>query len=220
MTARGELAMIKVCEIFAGIQGESTLQGLPTVFVRLTGCNLNCRFCDTPYAREDGIELTVEEVISRIKKFYLTYVCVTGGEPLLQKETLTLADKLVNQGLTVSVETNGTFDVSVLNVKVIRVIDIKCPGSGEHGKTHPANIAHPGQNTEYKFVVGGREDFEYARDFVRNHGLGAARALLLSPVTGELEPKQLAEWIIAEMPESRLQIQLHKVIWPDEIRGR
>ena len=215
-----KIKKIKISEIFASIQGESTLQGLPTVFVRIAGCNLNCRYCDTRYAKSGGTEMSIGEICKMVEKSCLSYVCITGGEPLLDSSTPVLACELINRGLRVSVETNGTLDTSELHEDVIRIIDIKCPGSGEHGKTHPHNLSHPGPNTEFKFVLTNRADFDYARDFVKKHGLADARAVLLSPVEDALDQKQLAEWIVNEMPEARLNLQIHKIIWPDELMGR
>ena len=211
---------MKICEIFASIQGESTLQGVPSVFVRLAGCNLNCRYCDTAYAREGGTEMSLEKICRCVDDYGLEFVCITGGEPLLQKETSLLAIELLYRGYTVSLETNGTFDTSGLHEDIIRIIDIKCPGSGEHGKTFRRNISKRRQNAEFKFVITDRADFDYAISFVRKHGLDENNPILLSPAWGFLEPEVLAEWIIKEMPGARLNLQIHKYIWPDESRGR
>ena len=210
---------MKICEIFKSIQGESSLQGCPTVFVRLTGCNLDCRYCDTRYARKGGTDLSIDEIIKKVEEFGLRYVCITGGEPLLWKDTPTLAQECINCGYTVSVETNGTIDASVLSLGVKRIIDIKCPGSGEHGKTHPANISQPRPADEFKFVLTGRADFDYACNSVRTYQLAAENIILFSPVFNMLEPSVLAEWIIKEMPEARLQLQLHRYIWPNGEKG-
>ena len=206
---------MKITEIFPSIQGESTLQGLTCLFIRLTGCNLNCRYCDTVYAREGGTEMTLSEIVKKAEKFGIPYICITGGEPLLQEETPRLALEFINRGYTVSIETNGTIDASKLHEKVIRVIDIKCPGSGEDGKTFSGNIKEKRPADEFKFVITNRNDFEYARHFVRKHNLAEYNTMLLSPVYNVLKPKLLAEWIINEMPEARLNMQLHKYIWHD-----
>lgn len=211
---------MKISEIFASIQGESTLQGLPCAFVRLAGCNLNCRYCDTRYAREGGTEMSINEILKKVDELGLSIVCITGGEPLLQKKTPLLARKLNIRGYKVSVETNGTIDASELDEDVTRIIDIKCPGSGEYGKTHPGNISNRRSNDEFKFVLTDRTDFEYARNFVRKHGLADTGAVLLSPVRDILDPGLLADWIIHELPEARLNLQLHKYIWPDEHERR
>jgi 7-carboxy-7-deazaguanine synthase len=209
-----------VTEVFASIQGESTLQGLPCVFVRLTGCNLSCRYCDTPYAREGGTDMSVNGVIERVRGFGIRFVCITGGEPLLQPDTPELARRILDLGFRVSVETNGSLDAGLLPEGVVRVIDIKCPGSGEAQSLHPSNLSRRRHEDEFKFVLTGRGDFDYARDFVRENRLAEGNAVLLSPAHTLLEPALLAEWIISEMPEARLNLQLHRCIWPSETRGR
>jgi 7-carboxy-7-deazaguanine synthase len=211
---------MKVTEIFASIQGESTLQGLPCVFVRLTGCNLSCRYCDTPYALEGGEDISASGVIERVRGFRIGYVCITGGEPLLHPETPELARGLLSLGFRVSVETNGSLDAGSLPEGVVRVIDIKCPGSGHEGCVHASNLSRRRSGDEFKFVLTGREDFTYARDFAREHHLAYENTVLLSPVRNLLDPALLVEWIILEMPEARLNLQLHRCIWPSEIRGR
>ena len=211
---------MKVCELFASIQGESTLQGLPTVFIRLSGCNLDCCYCDTRYARSGGTDMSVGNLIGAIAKYAIHYVCITGGEPLLDKDMPVLAERLIAGGYTVSVETNGTIDASVLPEEAVRIIDIKCPGSGEDGKTHPGNLKDIRQSDEYKFVVTDREDFDYACDVINKNNLLTAHAVLFSPVTDILPASILADWIVHEMPDARLQLQLHKIIWPGDIRGR
>ena len=211
---------MRLVEIFYSIQGEGFLVGIPSVFIRLAGCNLNCRYCDTQYARAGGTEMTVEEIIDRVKSFELSYVCITGGEPLLQKETPELAEILFNSGYQVSVETNGTIDTSSLPEDVKRIIDIKCPGSGEEGKTCMKNLSLRRNEDEFKFVITGRGDFEYARYFVSKHNLADKHTVLLSPVLDVLNPELLADWILHEMPEARMNLQLHKYIWPSEKKGR
>jgi len=211
---------LKVIEIFASIQGESSLQGLPCVFVRLSGCNLRCRYCDTAYAYDGGEEMTIAEIIERVSAHFISFSCITGGEPLLQEATPGLAGELIARGFRVSVETNGSIDASDIPEGAVRIIDIKCPGSGEAGKTHPRNIEMTRSSDEFKFALTGRGDFEYAREFAREHRLAERAATLLSPVWGELEPGILAEWIVREMPEARLNLQVHKCIWPGNLRGR
>lgn len=205
--------MLKVNEIFPSIQGESTLQGIPTVFIRLSGCNLNCSYCDTVYAKEKGDELTIDEIQRKAEQFGLKYACITGGEPLLQKETNDLAVRLINKGYTVSVETNGSFDAAVLDKNIIRIIDVKCPGSGEHESICINNVLFPRKTDEFKFVLKDRKDFDYACDFIKKYNIFETVAVLFSPVHGFLEPKTLSEWIIKEMPCVRLNLQIHKYIW-------
>ena len=211
---------MEVTEIFASIQGESTLQGLPCVFIRLTGCNLNCRYCDTSYARSGGCSMEKEDIIKKATAFSIPFICITGGEPLLQQETPSLAHALLDLGLMVSIETNGTIDTFPLHHNVRRIIDIKCPGSGEAGKTFPDNLDQRRDTDEFKFVLTDYDDFTYARNFVRDHDLLPGATVLLSPVFGVLNPALLADWIIHELPEARLNLQLHRYIWPDITRGK
>lgn len=207
------ITMIIVNEIFPSIQGESTFQGLPTVFVRLTGCNLRCSYCDTAYAFMDGDERETGSIADTVCSFKIRHVCITGGEPLLQNETPFLASKLIDSGKTVSIETNGTFDVSVLDVNVKAVIDVKCPGSSMSGQTFMGNLISPRPGDEFKFVLGGREDFLFASDIVKKYYLSTKNTVLFSPVLGCLDPAELAGWIVNEMPEVRLNLQIHKYIW-------
>jgi len=213
---------MEVSEIFSSIQGESTLQGFPTVFIRLSGCNLDCSYCDTRYACETGASMTFGDIIRKVKCFTIQHVCITGGEPLLQNYTPGLVKELLDLGYIVSVETNGTIDASVLPPESIRIIDIKCPGSGQHGKTFPENYKKTmrRQTDEFKFVLTDRNDFEYACKFVKEHGLAPGNAVLFSPVRKILDPALLAEWILGEMPGVRLHLQLHKYIWPAAKRGK
>ncbi len=212
--------MLKICEIFQSIQGESSLQGFPTVFIRLSGCNLDCSYCDTRYASDGGEYMSVEQVLGAVYEYPASHVCITGGEPLYQEETALLVRKLLEMDLTVSVETNGSYDVSVLPEKALKIIDIKCPGSGESESLCHANLHCSGAATEYKFVLGSREDFDYAISILGQFNLDSARAVLFSPVTDRLDPALLAEWILAEAPMVRLQFQLHRIIWPEDSRGR
>lgn len=211
---------MKITEIFASIQGESTLQGLPCVFVRLTGCNLSCRYCDTQYAIDGGVELSIGEVVDRVDAFNINYVCITGGEPLIEKDTSSLAELLFGRGFIVSLETNGTLDISVLSSGIRRIIDVKCPGSGESGRMHPSVLHDVHHGDEFKFVLTDRGDFEFAIDFIRSHDLQGRVPLLLSPASGLLEPAVLADWIVNEAPETRLNLQIHRYIWPLETSGR
>lgn len=209
-----------IIEIFTSIQGESTLQGVPCVFVRLSGCNLACRYCDTAYAREGGTDMTIGEIIREVKDHGISHVCITGGEPLLQEDTPELAQALLDRGFRVSVETNGSLDASALPESAVRIIDIKCPGSGETGRVHPANLAITRPTDEFKFVISDRADFEFARDYSRKHQLAEKGVILLSPVWNSLETGVLVEWMLGEMREARLNLQLHKCIWPGNPRRR
>lgn len=212
--------MINICEIFVSIQGESTLQGLPCVFVRLTGCNLDCVYCDTTHARSGGTLMTIDEILHRVRSYGIGFVCITGGEPLYQKETPALVDTLLADGYRVSVETNGSFDAEILPDGCIRIIDVKCPGSGEAASFHEPNIVNKKPSDEFKFVVSDREDFDYVRKFVVRYGLDGSATILISPVSGKLAPAVLSEWLLTDLPIARLNLQLHRYIWPDESRGR
>lgn len=210
---------MKVTEIFASIQGESTRQGTPTVFVRLTGCNLACRYCDTQYARAGGAEISVADIVDHADTFGLREVCITGGEPLLQEDTPSLAQMFIDRNYRVSVETNGTIDAAVLPSGVLRIIDIKCPGSGEEGTFNKENLSGKRPGDEFKFVLSNREDFDFACAFAGEHRLADSNTVLLSPVYGVLDPHLLARWILGDMPQARLNLQLHKIIWKDGTEG-
>ena len=210
-----------VCELFTSIQGESTLQGLPTVFVRLTGCNLHCRWCDSEYARSVGVEMDCREVQTAIINSGVNAVCITGGEPLLQPDAVTcITNYCVDRGLIVSIETNGSLDASSIPRGARRIIDVKCPSSGEAGSTHPANFDTIRPGDEFKFVVADRDDFNYACDVATEHDLATRSTILVSPVSGILAPAVLADWLCADMPGARMNLQIHRIIWPETDRGR
>jgi len=212
--------MLTVNEIFHSIQGESTHVGRPCVFVRLTACDLRCSWCDTPYAFHEGQRMTVDEVLSQVRAFGCEVVEVTGGEPLLQPDVYPLMQRLLDDGRTVMLETGGHRSVDQVPAAVIRIIDVKCPGSGEAGKNHWPNLEHLRPTDEVKFVIKDRLDYDYARDVVARHTLiGRCAAVLFSPVHGELDPKQLAQWILADRLPVRLQLQAHKYIWGAQTRG-
>lgn len=212
--------MLTVNEIFHSIQGESSHAGRPCVFVRLTGCDLRCAWCDTPYAFHDGRKMTVHDVVSAVDAHACPLVEVTGGEPLLQRDVYPLMRRLVEMGKTVLLETGGHIDVSEVPPAVVKVMDIKCPGSGEAGHNDWGNLDRLAAHDEVKFVVQDRADYEFARDIVRRHGLDRrCAAVLLSPVHRVLDPRQLAEWSLADQLPVRMQIQLHKYLWGDTTRG-
>lgn len=211
--------MLTVCESFVSIQGESTFAGLPCAFVRLSGCNLRCTYCDTPYARDEGQERDVEEIAAEIAESGVGLVEITGGEPLLQSDTPLLCERLLARGLSVLVETNGTRDISVLPDSVVRIMDIKTPGSGEHQQFLETNLEYLRPTDECKLVVCDRADFEWARDFIRAHDLHSRCTVILSPAWGRLAADRLSEWILAERLPVRLGLQLHKIIWGD-VRGK
>ncbi len=213
---------MKVNEIFLSIQGESTYQGVPCVFIRLAGCNLRCSYCDTSYARDrvDGEELSITEVLDRVRIYSCSTVEITGGEPLLQKGTFELAAKLLDSGYRVMVETNGTIDISSLDPRVIRVVDIKCPGSGHTHEIMWDNLKHLGSGDEIKFVISSRDDYEWAREIIRDRNLTDHNTVLLSPAFSLIEPADLAEWILRDGLGVRLNLQIHKYIWKPGARGR
>jgi len=212
--------VLTINEIFHSIQGESTHAGRPCVFVRLTACDLRCRWCDTPYAFHEGRKMSVDDVIADVEARGCPTVEVTGGEPLLQPDVYPLMQRLLDSGKTVMIETGGHRSIAGVPAGVIRIMDIKCPGSGEAEKNDWSNLAHLTGHDEVKFVIADRTDYEYARDIVRRENLPSrVNAVLLSPVHGELDPKQLSEWVIADRLDVRVQLQVHKYIWSPETRG-
>ena len=212
--------VLTVNEIFHSIQGESTHAGRPCVFVRLTACDLRCSWCDTPYAFTEGHKMSLDEVIARVKAFDCPVVEITGGEPLLQKNVYPLMQRLLDDGLTVMLETGGHVSIDQVPEQVVRIVDVKCPGSGESHRNDWSNIDRLTGHDEVKFVIQDREDFEFARAVVAKHALaGRVRAVLFSPVHDVLDPKLLASWILADGLDVRLQLQVHKYIWTPETRG-
>lgn len=211
---------LRVNEIFFSIQGESTFAGRPCVFVRLSGCNLRCTYCDTAYAREEGNEMTMEDVFWRVAAFGFPIVEITGGEPLLQEETPLLIGRLLSEGYMVLLETNGSFDIRLVNPQCVRIVDIKCPSSGQSQSTDMNNIHRMDGKDQLKFVISDRGDYEYAKNRVEEiRPVNGESPILFSPVFEKLEPRTLAAWILADRLDVRLQIQLHKIIWPDIRRG-
>lgn len=212
---------LRITEIFHSIQGESTWAGLPCVFIRLTGCNLRCVWCDTAYAFHGGKWMDFSTILSAVAAFETPLVEITGGEPLAQPACPALAAALLEQGYTVLIETSGSLPINTLPEEVIRIMDLKCPGSGECEKNHWPNIGYlrPDRD-EVKFVIADRSDYEWARDSIETHRLETrCRAILFSPVTGSLEPAHLAQWILEDRLPVRLQLQLHKILWPGRDRG-
>lgn len=211
--------MIKVNEIFYSIQGESTYSGLPCVFVRVTGCNLRCRYCDTQYAFEEGENLSLMKIQERVSHYNCNLIEITGGEPLLQLPVVNLSRNLIKQGKTVLVETNGTQNIDNLPEPVVRIIDIKCPASGESDKMDWDNIDRLRTNDNVKFVISLREDFDWAVSIVRVYNLVDRATVLFTPAYGLLKPKILAEWMLDLSLPIRLNLQLHKYIWDPNRRG-
>lgn len=206
---------VKLTEVFLSIQGEADSVGWPTVFVRLTGCPLRCQYCDTQYAFYGGEWFSLEQVLERVASFDTRHVCVTGGEPLAQKGCFPLLQRLCDVGYRVSLETSGAIDVSQVDPRVVRVVDVKTPASGEVTRNRYENLDVLRPDEQVKFVLCSRGDFEWARDFVRERRLHERCTVLFSPSYGQLEARELAQWVLDQRLPVRLQIQLHKVLWGD-----
>jgi len=211
--------MLRVNEIFYSIQGESTFAGLPCVFVRLTGCNLRCSYCDTQYAYEQGNDLSLTEIQQQIFNYNCNLIEITGGEPLLQPETVDLAKSLSEHNKQVLVETNGTKNIAVLPPPIIRIMDIKCPGSGEATKMDWNNIERLRFNDNVKFVISDHNDFNWAVKAVKNYHLLNRSSVLFTPAFGLLKPEILSKWMLNLSLPIRLQLQIHKYIWKPNRRG-
>jgi len=212
--------MLTINEIFYSIQGESTYAGRPCVFVRLTACDLRCSWCDTPYAFDEGRKQTVDDVMAEVERHGCQLVEITGGEPLLQEDVYELMNRLLAQGRTVMLETGGHRPIDRVPSAVVKIVDVKCPGSGESGKNDWANLERLSPHDEVKFVVKDRADYEFARDVIRGRTLASrCAAILISPVHGETDVRMLSEWMLADHLPARLQLQLHKFIWPAGTRG-
>ncbi|WP_457565380.1 radical SAM protein [Caldithrix abyssi] len=211
--------VLKINEIFYSIQGESTYAGLPCVFVRLTYCNLRCTYCDTEYAFYEGQEMGLDETIAQVKTYQCNLVEITGGEPLIQPAVYPLMERLLDDGFEVLLETGGHMDVSKVDQRVRRIIDVKCPSSGEAEKMYWPNMELLKNDDQIKFVIGDRRDFAYALEVLEKYNLLNRCPVLFSPVFGRLENRQLAEWILATQKPIRMQLQLHKYIWKPDQRG-
>jgi 7-carboxy-7-deazaguanine synthase len=212
--------MLTVNEIFHSIQGESTYVGEPCVFVRLTACDLRCSWCDTPYAFYEGTKMSIDEVLAAVEQYQCPTVEITGGEPLLQKEVYPLMDRLLADGKRVLVETGGHRSIEHVPEGVVRIMDVKCPGSGEAARMDWDNLQRLRSSDQVKFVIKDRADYEYARDVVARERLaGRVAAILFSPVHGVLDARALAEWILADRLPVRFQLQAHKFIWSPDTRG-
>ena len=208
-------------EIFLSIQGESTYAGLPCVFVRLSGCNLSCTWCDTAYANTgtDDRELTVDGVMKEVGAYKCGLVEITGGEPMLQADTPTLAERLLKDGYDVLIETNGSVDLSAFDERVVKVVDVKCPTSGQAGSFLVENLEYITPGDEIKFVIGARNDYDFARKFMDDFVKDRTAKVLFAPVKPNLDPRDLADWILKDRLNVRLQLQMHSYIWEGE-RGR
>ena len=211
---------MQVSEIFYSIQGESTYTGLPCVFVRLTACNLRCVWCDTEYAFYGGEKTTVEQVLDKVRTFPARLVEITGGEPLLQEEVYPLMERLLAQGYRVMIETSGERSIARVPREVVKIVDVKCPDSGEEGTFDMSNLEQLAPHDQIKFVIASRRDYEFARDFTRQHALGGrVAAVIFSPVHGKLDLPEMAGWILSDGLDVRFGYQLHKLIWGAEARG-
>lgn len=211
---------LRVIEVYRSVQGESSWVGLPCTFVRLAGCNLRCTWCDSTYTFTGGVHRAIDEVLAEVDALGVKLVEVTGGEPLAQRQCIPLLERLVARGYTVLLETSGSLDISRVPAAVHIILDLKAPGSGEAHQNRWENLPLLRPKDEVKLVLASREDFEWARDRIREHHLDQrAGEVLLSPVFGQLDPKDLVEWTLAEGLPVRVQVQLHKVIWPPEARG-
>ena len=212
--------MLKVNEIFYSIQGESSFAGLACVFVRLTGCNLRCSWCDTTYAYDEGLEFSVETIMARIRAYSRSLVEITGGEPLLQNDAPVLAKLLLDQAYTVLVETNGSQDINLLDSRCVRIVDMKCPSSGESANNDLANLARLTLQDEVKFVIGSREDYEFARALLpRLPDCFKIKNIHFSPLYAIVPPDKLAGWMLEDGISARLSLQMHTTIWPGKLRG-
>lgn len=210
---------VRLSEIFFSLQGEAARSGIPTVFIRLTGCPLRCTWCDTEYAFTGGTTTPIADILTEVARYPTKHICVTGGEPLAQKTCLPLLGALCNAGYDVCLETSGALDIAPVDPRVARIMDLKAPGSGEVAKNLLSNIPSLRKTDEVKIVVASRGDYDWAKDMIATHQLNERCDVVLSPVAGQLSPTDLAEWILADGLNVRFQIQLHKLLWSDA-RGK
>jgi 7-carboxy-7-deazaguanine synthase len=210
---------VKVCEIFKSIQGESSYAGMPCLFIRLTGCNLRCSYCDTTYAYYEGRELSEDEIMSEVHHAGINLVEITGGEPLLQKEVFHLIKRLLDEGYKVLVETNGSVSIKDVDRRAVIILDMKTPGSGMSEEMDLSNLDAIINSDEIKFVITSRIDYEWSKDIIHKYGLIKKCHLLISPASGILSPEDLARWMLEDRLEARLNLQLHKYIFDSERKG-
>lgn len=215
----GDLARLRINEIFHSIQGEGTRAGLPCSFIRTTGCHLRCAWCDTQYAFYEGGWLTLDEILERVRRYDCPLVEVTGGEPLLQPAAVPLLARLCDEFDTVMLETSGAVSIAPVDPRVVRIMDIKCPGSGEAERNCWENLELLTARDELKFVLLNRADYDWAREVLQRYDLSKRCPVLFAPVFGQLTPRELATWILADRLNVRLGLQLHKLIWPPTMRG-
>ena len=210
---------MKINEIFVSIQGESTYTGRPCIFIRTAGCNLRCSYCDTEYAFYDGKEMSSDEIFDIVEESGLKLVEITGGEPLLQKELPELLDRLLEANYEVLIETSGSMDIDKIDSRAVRIMDLKCPSSGEVSKNNLSNLNKLKPSDEVKFVVGNTEDYNWASEIIEKYNLDKKVTVLFSPIFDKLDPVKLAEWILKDKKNVRMQIQLHKIIWGADAAG-
>ena len=210
---------LKINEIYYSVQGESTHAGRPCIFIRLTYCNLRCSYCDTEYAFYDGKDMEITNIVRELKRWDCNLVEVTGGEPLFQDECIDLLNELVNSNYEVMLETGGSLSISDVPKKVVKIVDFKCPSSGMVKKNLWSIVDDLQSHDEVKFVIGNREDFDWAKDRITEYSLDKICTLLFSPTFGEIDPQQIVEWILAENLPVRMQLQMHKMIWSPEEKG-
>ena len=210
---------LKINEIYYSVQGESTHSGCPCIFIRLTYCNLRCSYCDTEYAFYDGKDMEITDIMIEIKRWDCNLVEVTGGEPLFQDECIDLLNELVNSNYEVMLETGGSLSISDVPKKVVKIVDFKCPSSGMVKKNLWSIVDDLQANDEVKFVIGNREDFDWAKDKITEYSLDRICTLLFSPTFGEIDPQLIVEWILADNLPVRMQMQMHKMIWSPEEKG-
>jgi 7-carboxy-7-deazaguanine synthase len=211
--------MIKINEIYLSVQGESTHTGLPCIFIRLTGCNLRCSWCDTAYAFHEGKNMSIDEILQKVENFGIHLVEITGGEPLMQDNVYTLMRRLIENGYKVMLETGGSISLERVPKDVIKIMDLKCPGSGEQEKNNLDNLKLLAPHDEVKFVILDKKDYEWSRDIIKRYKINETAHILLSPVFDKLELKEMVKWILEDRLPVRLQTQLHKIIWDKNTIG-
>jgi 7-carboxy-7-deazaguanine synthase len=216
LSPRTRINELRVNEIFFSLQGESTRVGLPTVFIRLTGCPLRCGYCDTAYAFHEGDTRSIDDILDEVATHSTRYVCVTGGEPLAQRNCLGLLSRLCDAGYSVSLETSGAIDIAEVDARVSRIMDIKTPGSGESGKNIRENLARITSHDEIKFVITGETDYLWSAAMLRAEKLAERCPVLFSPSFADVQPEQLAGWILRDALPVRMQLQLHKILWGEK----
>ena len=219
MTYNSESKMLKVNEIYLSVQGESSYTGLPCVFVRLTGCNLRCIWCDTAYAFYEGKSMSIDEIVGMVKNFGVKLIEITGGEPLMQENVYPLMNGLIEKGFQVLLETGGSLSLEKVPRDIIKIMDIKCPGSGEHKNNNLDNLKFLETKDEVKFVILNRHDYEWSRDLIHKYKIHEIAHILISPVYDKLELKEIVKWILEDKLPVRLQTQLHKAIWDENTIG-